>query len=495
MRLGAKSQGDQSCRLNEIVIIGHMGGGSLAVSYEKDQKGLLLDIGNKLPPGDKFIYLHYQTTTEPGNSGSPLIDFESGKIIGLHRAGPGPGQADIPSLNNNPLRIKANEGVHIDSIRREIAAAVASGRLIAKNPPSVSAAVALAATAGAVAVAVNGSQPGRAVVGATLEAIGARLPVQKITYAQLIERLSNPGAGKEDLAAYFIHDKNQSGAYAPAMRVNPETVEMGEAPETVQNFMKPANHLCAFYRQSACRERLAQGYEGLRFVSEGDSWFEYPFILDDVVDQLGRDYAIFCVAAAGDELKNMASVENLNSQIYPALKESKADGLLFSGGGNDIVGEVLLRCLAENKGQAKPYDYLTPEFDAQLRTIEGHYIAAFDAILSRYPALKIFTHGYDLSKPAAGGQWLGSFFETQKILDGGLQRDIIKLMLSKVTGMHAGLQNRYRGRVFFVDCAGVVGESAWYDELHPNNTGFKRVADRFRESIAHAFPGGRRQFY
>jgi lysophospholipase L1-like esterase len=312
--------------------------------------------------------------------------------------------------------------------------------------------------------------------------------VERITYAQLMERLSNPNSSKGDLAQYFLPDPEGSSAYAPGFKINPESVDMQGVREAVSDFLKPANYFCALRRRDACRQKIASGYDGLRLVSEGDSWFQYPFLLDDVIDNLSRDYAVYCIAAAGDVLQNMASPQNVDGEILPAIREINADGLLFSGGGNDIVGEILLKCLAEHNNAAEPLRYLTQEFDAQLAVIRKLYQSAFDAIFRRNPGLKIFTHGYDLPTPKPKGKWLGSYFEKRNIADTGLQRAIVKAMLGKVTDMHRHLAQLYDGRVFFVDCAGIVGDNAWYDELHPTNAGYTKVADRFRIAIGQAFP-------
>lgn len=480
---------------NQVVIIGHMQGGTLTMAYESNGKGVLVDMGNKPPPpGDRFVYLHYRTRTEPGNSGSPVIDFDTVNVVGLHRAGPSVFKGQIPSLNGRPGTIDANEGVHIDSIRTHIAQSVASGHLklagcVATHAPAP---VATAAAHQASLLAAEGAVISLAAAAAAI-AVPRLAPVDgttiaRITFAQLMERLSNPETTKEDLAHYFLADPDNSNAYAPAFKVNPETVDLEGARETVSDFLKPANYICALRRRDACRQKIAAGYAGLRFVSEGDSWFEYPFLLDDVIDNLSRDFAVHCIAAAGDVLQNMASAANVERQILPAIEEVKAHGLLFSGGGNDIVGEVLLTCLGAHNNPKEPLRYLTQAFDTQLEAIRKLYQTAFDTLFRRNPGLKIFTHGYDLPTPKPNGKWLGKYFQQRNIADAELQRAIVKAMLGKVTAMHRQLEQIYEGRVYFVDCAGIVGDSAWYDELHPSNAGYARVADRFREAIERAFP-------
>src|SRR5262249_26894082 len=95
-------------------------------------------------------------------------------------------------------------------------------------------------------------------------------------------------------------------------------------------------------RQEIYRQRIADGWKGLRFVSEGDSWFQYPVVLRDIIDWLSDDYAILDFAAAGDTLANMKrGIPN----IVDTLKREKSHGFLLSGGGNDFLDDGRLKLM------------------------------------------------------------------------------------------------------------------------------------------------------
>jgi hypothetical protein len=96
-------------------------------------------------------------------------------------------------------------------------------------------------------------------------------------------------------------------------------------------------------------------------VSEGDSWFQFPLIIDETIDQLGSKYLIWSVGAAGDTLENMVHGprDKGKTEYMQALvkQQDRVQGFLFSAAGNDIIGEsaatgepVLLEILRDFNG-------------------------------------------------------------------------------------------------------------------------------------------------
>ena len=57
-------------------------------------------------------------------------------------------------------------------------------------------------------------------------------------------------------------------------------------------------------RQALYRSKVAKHFDAIRIVSEGDSWFQYPWLLDDVIDHLMAedDIAILSLGGAGHRL-------------------------------------------------------------------------------------------------------------------------------------------------------------------------------------------------
>jgi len=114
----------------------------------------------------------------------------------------------------------------------------------------------------------------------------------------------------------------------------------------------------------------------LTIVSEGDSWFDYPF-RKDIIDYLRKNgYAVANLAKAGDTLENMVyGKKNKNNpkslkQTIAAVKLHKPKFVLFSAGGNDIVGNEI-KAYLNHKG-ARPENVINDKiFKEKLKWIQA----------------------------------------------------------------------------------------------------------------------------
>jgi hypothetical protein len=87
-----------------VYVIGHPLGGSLVYSLDDN---LLLDHDG--------VRVHYRAPTEPGSSGSPVLDRQW-ELIALHHAG----RPSMPKLHGSNETYAANEGIAIAAIRAAI---------------------------------------------------------------------------------------------------------------------------------------------------------------------------------------------------------------------------------------------------------------------------------------------------------------------------------------------------------------------------------------
>lgn len=254
--------------------------------------------------------------------------------------------------------------------------------------------------------------------------------------------------------------------------------------------MNLANRIEQARRTIAFNLKTLGNYQGLKLVSEGDSWFQYPFFLKDIVDHLSDepDIAILSLGAAGDTMKNMADA----SDVPSAMQRVGADAVLFSGGGNDLLGEGrLVGVLRRYTPNATASDLLDEvAFEARLQEVAEAYRQILRSIFAARQGVAVFGHAYDLPLPDADGQWLGAAFAEKGIpLDIG--REIVASMLNRFATVLNAFQVEFPG-FHFVDLRGTVGSNpnSWHDEIHPKSTGFGRAADGMLDRIRQEVSAG-----
>lgn len=244
-----------------------------------------------------------------------------------------------------------------------------------------------------------------------------------------------------------------------------------------------ANRISRAKRRVIYRLKTAGTFNGLKIVSEGDSWWQYPLLLEDVIDHLSRDpdKAIYSLCAAGDLIERMAN----EKEYILALEETGAELLLLSGGGNDLLGDgALEKILVKYTKGKKPSDLLdAAKLKAAVEAILRHYSVILNDLATRFPKVHVIGHAYDLPFPISGGKSLGVPLKKAGI-PAALWRPVIEVLLNRFSDELKGLQSTFTNFTF-VDLRGKVGdELSWYDELHPTNSGFGSVAQEIRAAIA-----------
>ena len=292
--------------------------------------------------------------------------------------------------------------------------------------------------------------------------------MQRIDRATLEEMLMNPDVPDSAIRPYLLMDPLDSQAFRPSVVANPAMVDFGEVESAMA--LASLNGVARWRRQQRYARKI-RGWTGLKVVAEGDSWFQYPFLIDDVIDHLFDAWAIYCVGAAGDLLQDMARQD----EVTAAVLAEKPDLLLLSGGGNDLLGGgQLVRYLRPHAPGMSAGDHVSDEFYRLLQRIMEIYGSLLEKGLSA-GARRVVCHGYDYAIPNGGG-WLGRPMLKLGITDRGLQRDIIRILIDALHEGLVGVAGRFGGRVVVADCRGTVPDSAWYDELHPTSQGFGRAA-------------------
>jgi lysophospholipase L1-like esterase len=307
--------------------------------------------------------------------------------------------------------------------------------------------------------------------------------LQKITQEELIAKIRDLDTCDDEIAKYFIVDEN-SDAFSPQVVANPKMIE--------DNGMEGAFALNAFNKLARGRRnrkyrRRIKNWDGVRIVAEGDSWFQYPLILKDTIDQLidtdNFQYAIYGLSEAGDLLSNIIRED----EISEAIDRENPDVLLISAGGNDMVGEGRAATLVHKFSAGRePENYPNDNFDAFLQELERLYRGFFCRLLADRPHLKIICHGYDNVIPQ-NGPWLGKPLGKQDITNKTLQRKIVAEMIRRFNAVISTLAMAFPKSVYHVNLQNTVGTvSKWHDELHPKNEGYLKVAQKFDQVIKQA---------
>ncbi len=219
----------------------------------------------------------------------------------------------------------------------------------------------------------------------------------------------------------------------------------------------------------------------IRIVTEGDSWFNYPTKLPEVIDYLFEDYSIYSLGYAGDWLSNIYEEQ----EYITAIRLYKPDIFIISGGGNDLVGSRRLKNILRKYklGNKAPDLIIKWKYDKIIEDFRVIYETIFNQLTSEHPTMKIICHGYDY--PYLEGEeknWLGKPMRRKGIKDLTLRNDIAKILIDGFNEMLFSLSSEY-SQVNFIDIRGKVPRDNWKDELHPNAKGFEIVANIFKEKI------------
>ena len=237
----------------------------------------------------------------------------------------------------------------------------------------------------------------------------------------------------------------------------------------------------------------------LQILAEGDSWFEYPVPGGGggVIVQLEKllQLKILNMAHHGDEVRQILALSQ-REEILKRLTDPQItfDVLLFSGGGNDLVGDQFVLWLRDSQPNVPPEDLLDwPRVEAVLGVVEAGYNDLITMRDQHSPNTKIFIHGYDFprvtGKPVCGvGPWLKPSLDFRGIYDPETQFRVVRALLLRVASMLQSLANPSKN-IFYVQTQGTLNPDAdWANEIHPTAVGFKKIAQRFRTELKAQFP-------
>jgi hypothetical protein len=232
-------------------------------------------------------------------------------------------------------------------------------------------------------------------------------------------------------------------------------------------------------------------------ISEGDSWFSFPVhanIIDHLDDLVGRRMSLLRLERSGDELLAMTTEAKLRT-LGGYLHRYKPHALLWSGGGNDIVGHELLEYIAPRGDTFAVDDALdTPKLSRRFADLRKAYEAVVAMRDEHAPRCLIITHGYGNAIPSgrkarlwgiSAGPWIKPFLEARGYTKKTEQQQIVDALLSRFRSMIG----TFASASFLVcDVASVIGKDEWNDELHPTRKGFEDASNVFRDTLRTQLP-------
>lgn len=375
---------------------------------------------------------------------------------------------------------------------------------------------------------------------------------EKILESELFSILENPQGELEEFDTVRksftykgLQDNSQSQvrgiptkdgeSLSPVVEIDTDKVEVfGNAPDFERTDEKAKDFLKS-WRQQRYQKKIEEFGNSIKIVSEGDSWFQFPIFLDDIIDQIfepkkpftgENPYAIYSLGTAADRLDLMVEKEEF---IQP-IRNIQPAYFLISGGGNDLRGkggkgieEVIFK-LSDNDKPLKPQrpksknrnddisngeyyarryiDYAKEYIDekklaVKLESVMSSYKKLFDKVFGE-PAFSegiILCHGYDYVRPIKGGRALGEKLGEKNITDEEVMGDILANVINRFNEELVKVIDKHdhKDRIVHVDCRGAAGRNDWHkdvligkiarDDFHPNNAGFEKIAERFIQKL------------
>ena len=328
--------------------------------------------------------------------------------------------------------------------------------------------------------------------------------MDKISYEEFRQLLMDMDVPDAEIRQYLMVDPQFRGAFNPSFVTDPEKVDVSAEEQELESAMSFGNTFCRWRRHRRFERAIDRGDARDVLVSEGDSWFQFPFLIDDVIDHLGSDYLIWSLGAAGDTAANMTGS---NAEYLRALDrwDDRVKGFLFSAAGNDVIGEdasgqpVLMKLLNPYEArQSAAWHINRTELEATLAFLRAAYSKVILTIRSdgRFKTLPIFVHGYDYPFPfpaaarderdpiyADSNEWLGRPFAERGFPAEPFRRDVVKIMIDALYALMYELSAEH-DHVHVVDGRGSMPTpDMWADEIHGTDRGFAAVADRFRAAM------------
>jgi lysophospholipase L1-like esterase len=309
----------------------------------------------------------------------------------------------------------------------------------------------------------------------------------------VVEKIQSGQIKESEASKFFSVAPNPQKPFDFNIGINPSAVDTTNAPSAAAlaaPLLRDAGIALDLKRLTP--KTPASFKRKLPLIAEGDSWFKLPdagpITPHALITFLQAKYSTVNIAHWGDTLDDMI----MKGQFWPFLQSGDSDVLLFSGGGNDILGGGMLWHFLDefDVDHAKPSDapfYLNRNFFDNLDLVMSNYDGLIKQIKARTPNVIMLGHGYDYTIPRPDGPWLGGPMTRQgfnPIDKSDLCEALVAAMIDAFNNRLGALEMAHPDNFKYVDLRGTIKRNEWWDELHPLEAGAKKTAAKFVAALA-----------
>ncbi len=245
-------------------------------------------------------------------------------------------------------------------------------------------------------------------------------------------------------------------------------------------------------------------------ITEGDSWFSFP-LHSNTIDHLRRlgSFNLLRLEKPGDHLLRMLDHKPLRklgkhlarTYLRRGGRDYRAQALLMSGGGNDLLGGDLVRLLRTNPNGSEPTDFLlVRRVRDKLKQLKIAFEELCDVRDDQNPDCVIYAHGYDYAIPADRpirilwglkkiGPWMhkamSGQYDPNVTVPPAHRAGVARWLVDEFNSMLASIT---RKGFVHVETPGTPKANQWSDEIHPKSMGFKAIAERYETALRSQFP-------
>lgn len=239
---------------------------------------------------------------------------------------------------------------------------------------------------------------------------------------------------------------------------------------------------------------------GKRLLCEGDSWFSLGAIPSSNLLfplHFRQSTLLMNLAAPGDTLLNMTSPKK-NAALTQALTQTRWDAIFISGGGNDLINQLLNIICTPSAGAGQHFlDYIDrielARLQASIHTYHLQLAAVRDS--GKNAGVPIVTHVYDYPTPrdapanlvgllSLTGPWLYPALMTRQVPDAfwiEITDYIFESLGVALVRASSSIDNFHvitKTKNVLDRARRVPGNDGdWLNEIHPNRGGYKKLAE------------------